>query len=190
MSNRVANIHAEPIADAVYIGRGNAKRGLAGSHYGNPFTLRRGAPLAERVAVIGKYRDWLLGQTELLGRLRELRGRRGACYCHPLPCHGDVLVEFVDADEALEELQAAGLRPEAIEGRLRLHGVEKASPELVERARRHKQGILALLEARQPPPPTIDAAAVWLDAISRLQAEVDIPPEVLAELKAARVKFA
>jgi hypothetical protein len=98
-------------------------------------------------------------------------------------------IDMVDADETLAELLAAGVRPEAVEDRLRLHGAEKAGQELVERARRNKAGILSLLAARRPPA-TLDASAVWLDALDRLQAEIDVPPDVLAELKSARVKFA
>ena len=29
--------------------------------------------------------------------LGELRGKRLACYCAPLPCHGDVLAALADA---------------------------------------------------------------------------------------------
>ena len=98
-------------------------------------------------------------------------------------------IDMVDADETLAELLAAGVRPEAFGDRLRLHGAEKAGQELVDRARRNKAGILSLLAARRPPA-TLDASAVWLDALDRLQAEIDVPPDVLAELRSARVKFA
>lgn len=29
--------------------------------------------------------------------LEPLRGKRLACWCHPLPCHGDVIVEWLDS---------------------------------------------------------------------------------------------
>jgi hypothetical protein len=32
-----------------------------------------------------------------MAALPELRGKRLVCYCHPLPCHGDVLAELADA---------------------------------------------------------------------------------------------
>lgn len=44
------------------------------------------------------YRGWLAG---VLGDqpdfLEPLRGKRLACWCKPLPCHGDVIVELLEA---------------------------------------------------------------------------------------------
>jgi len=140
--------------------------------------------------VVERYRSWLLTRPELLARLHELRGSVLACWCRfDQACHADVLIELVDADETLAELLAAGVRPEVVEDRLRLHGVEKAGQELVERARRHKVGIRSLLAARRPPVP-LDAGKLWIDALDRLAAEGLIPPELLDECKAAMVKLA
>ena len=170
-----------------YVGRAAPRQRLAGSPFGNPYRLDVDGTRAE---VVERYRSWILTRPELLARLHELRGRVLACWCgHDEACHADVLIELVDADETLAELLAAGVRPEIVEDRLRLHGAEKAGQELVERARRHKAGILSLLAAKRPPA-TLDASAVWFDALDRLQAEIDVPPDVLAELKAAGVKFA
>lgn len=72
----------------VYIGRP--------SPWGNPF--RVGAAQS-RTQVILQYRRWLLGQPELLERVRkELRGKRLACHCRPRGCHGDVLAEVANSD--------------------------------------------------------------------------------------------
>jgi len=172
-----------------YVGRAAPRQGLAASAFGNPYRVDVDGTRAE---VIERYREWILTRPELLSRLHELRGRVLACWCKPEACRGDVLAELVDADETIETLLAAGVRPETAGDRLRLHPADSGGivpPGLVERARRDKAGILSLLAARRPPVP-LDASAVWLDALDRLKAEIDVPPDVLAECKAARVKFA
>jgi hypothetical protein len=79
----------------VYIGRG--------SKWGNPFTHlnrvaeRPGITLVEtREDAIERYAAWVQTQPQLLAALPELCGKRLVCYCHPLPCHGDVLAELAD----------------------------------------------------------------------------------------------
>jgi len=59
--------------------------------WGNPFFTGRDGT---REQVIRKYRDWLLQRAHLMAAIEGLRGKRLGCYCKPLPCHGDVLVEF------------------------------------------------------------------------------------------------
>ena len=72
----------------VYIGRP--------SKWGNPYVMPRDG---DRAAVIRQFRKHLEGSPELLAALPELKGKRLACHCHPLPCHGDVLAEFADRAE-------------------------------------------------------------------------------------------
>jgi hypothetical protein len=62
------------------------------SKWGNPFPVNRGRPRAQ---AIENYRAWLYApaQSKLLAQARrELRGQDLACWCAPLPCHGDVLL--------------------------------------------------------------------------------------------------
>jgi hypothetical protein len=146
--SRVINLHRDELGDAVYVGRANRRRGLAGSAFGNPYFEGRDGT---REQVIELYRQWLLEQPALLDRLHELRGRRLACWCKPLACHGDVLAELVDADELIDELEAAGVRVEARGDRLRLLPASAVSEAIVDRVRPHKAGLLALLEARSRP---------------------------------------
>lgn len=74
--------------DAVYIGRP--------SIWGNPFVI--GAD-GNRAQVIQKYREYLMADPALVVRAKEeLRGRDVVCYCAPLACHGDVLIEVANAD--------------------------------------------------------------------------------------------
>ncbi len=81
-------------SDAVYIGRP--------SKWGNPFKLNdpsfpKGlSMLGKRRMAISKYREWLLRNGELTKCLHELKGKDLVCWCAPLPCHGDVLLELAN----------------------------------------------------------------------------------------------
>lgn len=72
-------------ATQVYIGRP--------SKWGNPFVIGRDGSRAE---VIAKYRAWIVVQPTLMNALDELRSRDLVCWCAPLACHGDVLVELAN----------------------------------------------------------------------------------------------
>ena len=76
---------------AVYIGRP--------SKWGNPFRI---GPNGDRAAVIEAYREYLRTRLDLVAAARrELVGRDLLCWCAPLPCHGDVLLEIAnDSQEA------------------------------------------------------------------------------------------
>jgi len=80
---KVVNLRKEKYD--VYIGRG--------SKWGNKFVIGRDG---SREDVIAKYKAWILKNDYLLGCLGELKGRVLGCYCKPLACHGDVLVELVE----------------------------------------------------------------------------------------------
>ena len=69
----------------VYIGRP--------SKWGNPFVIGRDGSRAD---VIAKYRAWIVAQPALMNALDELRGRDLICWCAPLACHGDVLIELAN----------------------------------------------------------------------------------------------
>ena len=83
----------------VYIGREVPEFGLEASKWGNPFVLADDSD-AERQRSIAQYREWVLSQPDLMSALEELRGKRLACWCAPLACHGDVLVELVAGGRA------------------------------------------------------------------------------------------
>lgn len=69
----------------VYIGRG--------SKWGNPFKIGIDG---DREEVIEKYRKYILKNKKILNDIEELRDKTLGCYCHPLPCHGDVLIELLE----------------------------------------------------------------------------------------------
>jgi len=69
----------------VYIGRP--------SPYGNPFHEGQDGTRAE---VIAKYEEWLRANPDEIAKLEPLRGKVIACWCSPLPCHGDVIARILD----------------------------------------------------------------------------------------------
>lgn len=69
----------------IYVGRP--------SKWGNPFKIGKDG---SRDEVIAKYRNYILQNPVLLNSLGELRGKTLGCFCKPLPCHGDVLIELIN----------------------------------------------------------------------------------------------
>jgi hypothetical protein len=69
----------------VYIGRP--------SKWGNPYIVGKDGTRKE---VIAKYEKHLLQHPELMNALHELKGKRIACWCKPMACHGDVLAKYAD----------------------------------------------------------------------------------------------
>lgn len=67
------------------------------SPWGNPFRIGKDG---DREEVIEKYRHWLWERCQNgkvnISELKALKGKRLACWCHPLPCHGDVLLRAID----------------------------------------------------------------------------------------------
>ena len=81
---------------AVYIGRTVSRMGLSGSRWGNPFKPTKQRDAEAHAVAVALYRRWLCSQPKLLAALPELRGRDLVCWCAPLPCHGDVLLELAN----------------------------------------------------------------------------------------------
>lgn len=88
-------VHCKKEAYDVYIGRP--------SKWGNPFTHKKDKNtlakyvVKDRNEAIECYRKWI---TEgdgmyLLNDLHELKGKTLACWCKPLSCHGDILLELI-----------------------------------------------------------------------------------------------
>ena len=84
---RVVNIRQDKCD--VYIGRG--------SPFGNPFRIGRDG---NREQVIELYRQMIkkrmLSDEEFADEVLSLRGKRLGCYCKPLACHGDVIVQLIE----------------------------------------------------------------------------------------------
>jgi hypothetical protein len=109
MKPKVVNLHIDKNAlqewGTVYIGRSFKKD----VHFGNPFSHLPAAQgitkVPTRQDAIKQFEDWLSEKKYLalepdrrhwiqknLWRIRQ--AKKIACYCHPLACHGDVLVKF------------------------------------------------------------------------------------------------
>jgi hypothetical protein len=88
----------------VYIGRKTP--------WGNPFPIEHEANGNKRKEVIEKYKVYFqeefINKPDNLRHLLTLRGLRLGCHCKPLPCHGDVIADFLnnyfDSTEQLERI--------------------------------------------------------------------------------------
>lgn len=93
---RVLNKRTDKIPpDAVYVGRP--------SKWGNPYLVGRDG---DRQRVVDRYAErvgFILTQTgsreAFLQDLEELRGKELVCWCAPLPCHADILLELANKEE-------------------------------------------------------------------------------------------
>lgn len=81
-------VHCKKEKYDIYIGRP--------SKWGNPFVVGRDG---SREDVVRLYKKWLMNNPSLLNSLGELKGKTLACWCAPLACHGDVLVELCEGEK-------------------------------------------------------------------------------------------
>jgi hypothetical protein len=87
----------------VYIGRQGVvfvdkqRYPKTGSVFANPFKINKDG---DRYDVLEKYKVYMIDKLnkspELVKELKKLRGKNLGCWCHPEPCHGDVLLELLD----------------------------------------------------------------------------------------------
>lgn len=75
----------------VYIGRPSA--------FGNPYVVARDGTGEEVVDLYRQYFHMRIGRDEQFRkRVAALKGKVLGCYCKPLPCHGDVIVEYLEGN--------------------------------------------------------------------------------------------
>lgn len=78
---------------AVYIGRPGK--------WGNPFIIGRDGTRSE---IIRKYTAWLCDNPALAREASVvLRGKDLVCWCYPLPCHGNILLEIANSETKSSE---------------------------------------------------------------------------------------
>lgn len=96
----VVNMRHCKDTDIVYVGR--PMPGRPGSPLGNPYKLQKGE---DPQPVVEKYRRWLWtqmsdpasAQSQELRRIANMQGVvKLACWCHPAPCHADVVKAAVE----------------------------------------------------------------------------------------------
>ena len=78
-------VHCKKEKYDVYIGRG--------SKWGNPYRI---GVHGSREEVIRMYENYLLGNTDLMNSLEDLKDKILGCYCTPLACHGDILIKLIE----------------------------------------------------------------------------------------------
>lgn len=78
-------VHISKFQYDVYIGRP--------SIWGNPFEIGKDGTRSE---VIEKYKEYILGNQELLDLLPSLSDKILGCFCSPKRCHGDIIADLVN----------------------------------------------------------------------------------------------
>lgn len=87
-------VHCKQAKYDVYIGRP--------SKWGNPYSHKSGTTalfkVKNRKQAIDLYEIWITkgDGKQLLNDLHELKGKTLGCWCHPYPCHGDVLLKLIN----------------------------------------------------------------------------------------------
>jgi Domain of unknown function (DUF4326) len=91
-------------SDHVYVGRQNCwVDGAKASKWKNPFSAKK---LGIQEALT-RYEDHLV-RSGLVADIEELRGKTLGCWCDPSPCHGHVLVKYLDEHPRTKILDAEG----------------------------------------------------------------------------------
>jgi hypothetical protein len=77
----------------VYIGRNMSfyVPGTLKSKWANPFSVKKYG----RDKCLQMYEEYVRSIPELFSSLQELQGKVLGCWCHPEPCHGDILVKLL-----------------------------------------------------------------------------------------------
>ena len=87
VTTKVVDLRKESYS--VYIGRG--------SIFGNPYKIGRDG---NREEVVQKYKEMFLKKIEKDPMFRDavlkLNGKTLGCFCSPLKCHGDVIIEWLE----------------------------------------------------------------------------------------------
>ena len=97
MKTSVINIKYAPKGwidnrDYVYIGRSG--HGLDG-YFGNP--IQRSGGVGSTLKKYEQFlRDTLSHDPDYRGRVKDLYGKTLVCFCKPKPCHGDILIKYVE----------------------------------------------------------------------------------------------
>jgi len=67
--------------------------------FGNPYRI---GPDGDRKQVIEKYKILFykkLNNSQFRDKVLELKGKRLGCWCCPMECHGNVIVEFLEGKD-------------------------------------------------------------------------------------------
>lgn len=101
MQAEVVNLYKDPSYD-VYIGR--AGKGKDG-YWGNPHS---GPDKEANIKLFRTYfYDRIKTDEEFRNKLLQLRGKKLGCFCAPKPCHGDVIVEYLNSLPEVKTIKLA-----------------------------------------------------------------------------------
>lgn len=81
-------VNIKKVSCDVFIGRPSA--------FGNPFKIGIDGT---RKDVISKYRKWFYNKLTnkfFCNSVLSLKDKTLGCYCKPKPCHGDIIIEFLE----------------------------------------------------------------------------------------------
>ncbi len=72
------------------------------SQFGNQFVLKEDGGGYSRAESIRAYREWFKSKirddSTFRDAVEELKGETLACHCRPRPCHGDVILEYIEGN--------------------------------------------------------------------------------------------
>lgn len=89
MKTQLVNLRTYQGKDYIKIGRTTI--------FGNPFPITETRSRTESIELFGIYLRWRLKTDPAFRRqVRKLAGHRLACWCTPLPCHGDIYIEYLE----------------------------------------------------------------------------------------------
>jgi hypothetical protein len=89
---KIVNLYKEPYD--IYIGR--AGKGQSG-YFGNPFKLKPGNSKGSTLEEYKKYfYERLEKDPEFKANILALKGKTLGCFCKPSPCHGDIIIEYLN----------------------------------------------------------------------------------------------
>jgi hypothetical protein len=91
---KTVGVSCEKDLDIIYCGRQNFMGGwkLKASIWANPFKV---SEYENNEAVCIKYEEYIRKNEELLSNLKNLVGKKLACWCIPQPCHCEVLIKLM-----------------------------------------------------------------------------------------------
>lgn len=92
----------EEMKGIIYIGRVNVRKKLPESPFANPFKLISNLA-SDRIKVVYDYfyhfYPKMKNEPSFLEKVLALRGKTLGCWCKPYVCHGDIIINFLQATE-------------------------------------------------------------------------------------------
>jgi hypothetical protein len=89
MKTTLVNLHNYHDTDVIYIDRR--------SPFGNPFHITEHCSRKRSIELYQERFNYRIAHDSLFyAAVEALRGKKLACWCTPLPCHGDVIINYLE----------------------------------------------------------------------------------------------